>query len=67
MALCDYFELVTTVIVTSVWAPYFIQAMVTSSGLLDIYWLCQGLAQGPKMNQISHMVVVKLLKFIGSE
>ena len=52
MALCDYFELVTTVtvIVTAGWAMYFLQAMVTSSGLLDIDWLAtsQGLAQGQK-------------------
>ena len=34
MALCDYVELVTTVIVISVWAKYFLQTMVTSSGLL---------------------------------
>ena len=37
MALCDYFELVTTDIVKSVWATYFLQTMVTSSGLLLIY------------------------------
>ena len=41
MALCDYFELVTTVIVTAVWAMYLLQAMVTSSGLLDIDWLAK--------------------------
>ena len=41
MALCDYFELVTTVIVTAVWAMYFLQAMVASSGLLDIDWLAK--------------------------
>ena len=41
MALCDYFELVTTVIVTSVWAMYFLQTMVTSSGLLYIDWLAK--------------------------
>ena len=41
MALCDYFELVTTVIVTAVWAIYLLQAMVTSSGLLDIDWLAK--------------------------
>ena len=34
MALCDYVELVTIVIVISVWAKYFLQTMVTSSGLL---------------------------------
>ena len=41
MALCDYFELVTTDIVTSVWATYFLQTMVTSSGLLYIDWLAK--------------------------
>ena len=41
MASCDYFELVTTVIVTAVWAMYLLQAMVTSSGLLDIDWLAK--------------------------
>ena len=56
MALCDYFELVTTVIVTSVWVKYLVQTMVTSSGLLY------------KDEQNStKMVIVKLLKFIGSE
>ena len=41
MALSDYFELVTTVIVTAVWAMYFLQAMVASPGLLDIDWLAK--------------------------
>ena len=41
MALCDYFELVTTAIVISVWAKYFLQTMVTSSGLLYIDWLAK--------------------------
>ena len=42
MALCDYVELVTTVIViVSVWAKYFLQTMVTSSGLLYIDWLAK--------------------------
>ena len=41
MALCDYFELVTTVIVTAVWAMYFLEAMVGSPGLLDIHWLAK--------------------------
>ena len=44
MALCDYVELVTTVIViVSVWAKYFLQTMVTSSGLLYIDWLAKAL------------------------
>ena len=41
MALCDYVELVTTVIVISVWAKYFLQTLVTSSGLLYIDWLAK--------------------------
>ena len=43
MAMCDYFEVVTTVIVTAVWAMYFLQAMVASPGLLDIDWLAKAL------------------------
>ena len=43
MALCDYFKLVTTVIVTAVWAMYFLEAMVGSPGLLDIHWLAKAL------------------------
>ena len=40
----DYFELVTTVMVTSVWAAFDLQAMVTPSELLFIDWLT--IAQG---------------------
>ena len=41
MALCDYFELVTTVIVTPVWATYFLETIFTSSELLYIDWLAK--------------------------
>ena len=66
MALCDYFKLVTTVIVTAVWAMYFLQAMVASPGLLDVDWIANAYHRA-KINKIPKMVVVKPLKFIGSE
>ena len=38
IALCDYFELVTTVIGTTIWVTYWLQTVVTFSELLFIDW-----------------------------
>ena len=42
MALCDYFELVTTLMVTTVFTTFDLQTMVTPSELLFIDWLREG-------------------------